>query len=299
MNNIELTKRHYAGQANNIKPVNISQQQTSTDPNRIIYVGKVISIDDNQETMRIKVKIPELDNLTSDEDLPYCYALQSQIVRIFPKVDESVLVIVSDINKNKNDRIWVAPIIITHEDIEKSTFFKSNVSIGIEKFYEKRIPSITPINYNGILPNKEDVAFVGRKNTDVTLGDNKLILRCNYKNDDLTLNTKNPAYIELHCNKETKKTTNIVRADNVLLISHDGFPNFKTIMDDKEIENAIKKCHSLPYGDLLVDVLKLFAQAIVNHYHPYPTNPPIKEDYIISIRDFNFDSILSKNIKIN
>ena len=46
------------------------QENASIVRNRTIFYGEVISIDDETDGGRIKVRIPELDNRTSDEDLP-------------------------------------------------------------------------------------------------------------------------------------------------------------------------------------------------------------------------------------
>lgn len=301
MDSFILNKKIHNDTANLKKsPTDVVKTLTN---DRLIYIGKVIDITDDLESMRIKVRIPEFDNNLNNDKLPYCYPMNSQFIKILPKIGESVLVILSNTNKPHNDRIWLTTIIRTYEDISKDVTTEGNAYIGVEGYYENKLKSFAPFkskpNTNGVLANNEDISIEGRKNSNLILGDNKLTLRCRYKNDDLTLNAKNPSYILLNYNKQTKETTNVIRADKVLLLSHDGFPNFKTIMDDNDLEKAYKKCHSLPYGDVLVSVLKLFATAITSHYHPFPTEPPVREDYINSIKEFNYDSILSKNIKIN
>lgn len=277
----------------------------NTQNTKVIFIGKVISIEDDLESMRIKVRIPEFDNNINDSDLVTCYPIYGQILRIFPKVGEAVTVMLSDSKNPYNDRFWIAPIIRTFTQLKKDPNNEGNAFNAISGYFEKYLKSVKPFlsnpNSKGILNDKNNVSIVGRENSDINLGTNSLLLRINYTetNEPSVLNSKNPAYIFLNNNPTTKQNTIVHRADNILLISHDGNPNFKSIMDEKEIEDAIKKCHSLPYGDVLVNVLKLIVKSIVNHYHPYPSKPPIKEDYINSLIDFNLNSILSKNIKIN
>ncbi len=287
--------------ANSRSPNDVQKSNNS----RVIFVAKVISVEDHLEAMRIRVRIPEFDNNVLDEDLPLCYPLCSQLLRIFPRVGESVVIMLSDTKSPYNDRLWLFPVVRTYQSLKLDSTIEGNGFVGIQGYFEKNLKSVAPFTASpeveGILADKKDLAIVGRSNTDLTLGDNKLLLRCAYVNqdDNLKLNNVNPGYILMNYNKDTKKTTNVIRADNILLVSHDGRPNFKTIMDEKSIEEAIAKCHALPYGDILVNVLKLFAQAIINHIHPFTGKPAIKDEVINAIRDFDFGAILSKNVKIN
>ncbi len=303
MDNLLLNKHIHEDRAMSSR--NMNDYNKTNNNSRVLYIGKVISIDDQMESMRIKVRIPEFDNNILDTNLPICYPVHSQIFRIFPQVGESVVIMLSDIKKPYNDRLWFSPIIRTYQDKEVDNTIEGNGFIGVEGYFEKKLKSVSPFasnsNSEGILPSKKDVAIVGRKNSDITLGDNKLLLRTNYVDpeDNLKLNTKNPGSLLLNYNKETKETTSVLRADNVLLLSHDGFPNFKSIMDEKEIEEAISKCHALPFGDILVTILKLMAKGITQHIHPFPSEPPIKDQTIVAIRDYDYNSILSKRVKIN
>ena len=298
-----INKQIHEDRATNSRSVNDNNKTNSNS--RVLFIGKVISVDDDLEAMRIQVRIPEFDNNILDKDLATCYPLHGQILRIFPQVGESVVIMLSDIKSPYNDRLWLSPVIRTYQNLKLDSTIEGNGFVGIQGYFEKNLKSFSPFTSNpeveGILPDKKDISIIGRNNTDLVLSDNKIMLRCAYTkpDDNLSINTKNPGFILLNYNKTTKKTTNIVRADNVLLISHDGLPNFKSIMDEAEIEDAINKCHALPYGDILVNVLKLFAQTIINHIHPYPSKPPIKDENIRNISNFNYDSILSKNIKIN
>jgi hypothetical protein len=77
--------------------------QTSDPYNRVgnkatnvsnVYWGEVVSIEDNTDGGRIKVKIAELDTQTPNENLPYCYPLMPKFFHVYPKVGEVVRIII-------------------------------------------------------------------------------------------------------------------------------------------------------------------------------------------------------------
>ena len=53
--------------------------------NRFIYWGEVISVNDDYKGGSIKVRIPELDNLISDENLADAYPLLPKFFHVLPK----------------------------------------------------------------------------------------------------------------------------------------------------------------------------------------------------------------------
>ena len=67
INHIVQTSNPYKNEGSNI------------DVTRTIYYGEVISIDDPTDGGRIKVKIPDLDNKTANENLPWCYPYITKI----------------------------------------------------------------------------------------------------------------------------------------------------------------------------------------------------------------------------
>ena len=64
----------------------------------------------------------------------------------------------------------------------------------------------------------------------------------------------------------------------------------------------IKEAHPLVFGDNLIEFIKIFINAFNNHVHAYPgMNPQDKsgENNIDKLLEYNLESILSKNIRIN
>ena len=66
------------------------------------------------------------------------------------------------------------------------------------------------------------------------------------------------------------------------------------------IRNILEKAHELPYGDLLVDFLKMFVKYFINHVHPYPGVPQYSEgEGVRYLSNFDFNSLLSESVRIN
>jgi len=51
---------------------------------RNIYWGEVISIEDETDGGRIKVRIPDLDTKTLNENLPWCYPMLPKFFHLYP-----------------------------------------------------------------------------------------------------------------------------------------------------------------------------------------------------------------------
>lgn len=274
---------------------------------KVIYVGNVISITDDLDSNRIKVRIPELDNNINNIDLPYCYNIFGQSFKNLPKIGEAVIIIVSDPRKPYNDRLWLSPIIRNYEALNKDNNNDQNSFVGISGYYEKYLKGVKPLVLNpnsiGIVPkNNSNIIIEGRNNSDIVFGDNNIRFRFGFSDydDKKKYNNVNQGNIFLNNDKDNKITTTIVQSDNILLLSHKGSPKPKTIIEtNKDINDMFVKAHPLPFGDLLVSVLELFRTCMINHYHPAATFTPIKEDFIKKLMEFDFNSILSKGVRIN
>ena len=70
-------------------------------------------------------------------------------------------------------------------------------------------------------------------------------------------------------------------------------------ISDEEMTKIIETAHQLPYGDKLVDFLKLLLKAFNTHTHNYHNLPPIPDMTYNAVNNFNLNDILSKNVKIN
>jgi len=274
--------------------------------NRTIYYGEVMSIVDDTDGGRIKVRIPELDNRTADSDLPDCSPMHPKFFHVYPQVGEMVRVFVQDTNLPMRSRFWVGPIISQPQKIGFDSKYTalSTTELGLTR--PSKAPSTYP-NADGVYPTKTDVAILGKVNTDIILKENQVHLRAG-KHDDgdvLTLNIKNPAHIGMvyepldGVNNEFYSNT-IIQSDKIALISHDGKPQFKAArMTAEDRARVFAEGHPIARSDVLIEALEVIRVALLTHIHPYPKTPVDKTAIIKKLEELQFELISQKNIVTN
>ena len=158
------------------------------------------------------------------------------------------------------------------------------------------------------------------------------------ENNTIVFNTKNPAYLQLRFNTNIEKsgqssipefslqnnpTTNNLSganssgkkgsvinlvADKINLIGHTDtdrrytITNNENYISEEEITNIIETAHPVAFGDTLLDYLKKLELAFMNHVHRFPGIKPSAvrgENYIKEYLEYNVQTILSKNVRIN
>ena len=275
---------------------------------QIFYTGKVISVDDDSDGGRIKVWIPEIDNNSDVNNLPYCFPLFPKIIHIMPKVGESVQIFNPNMRNNIGYRYWIGPIIsqpqnMYYEDYTTaSTLLSSGIFIADPSYKNNS-------DANGIFPSINDVALIGRKNEDLILKENEIDIRVGRSaiNSDnrLIFNSESIGYIQLKYNETTedKSFINIV-ADKINLLSHKSNRTFnvsdkKELISDSEMKEILSEAHQLPYGDILVEMLEIIRMAITEHVHPYPNMTAVPGSIIERLNNLQFNDILSESIRIN
>ena len=86
--------------------------------NRFIYWGEVISVNDEYKGGSIKVRIPELDNLISDENLADAYPLLPKFFHVLPKKGEIVRIFLENTKYPQRGRLWIGSVISQLQNIE-------------------------------------------------------------------------------------------------------------------------------------------------------------------------------------
>jgi len=102
-------------------------------------------------------------------------------------------------------------------------------------------------------------------------------------------------------------------ANKINLITHGGSPSFNTtnqvdLISEEEMLRILLTAHQVPYGDVLLDYLKLLKNALLSHVHN--GNGKTATDLIAGgeIQDVDEfkknaarleDTMLSKNVRIN
>lgn len=307
-------------------------ERRSSD-NVIVHICKVEDYKDPYESNRIKVRFPGVDAEKETSDLPWCFPLLPKLVHIAPKANEGVLVIMEKTDAPNDNRYYIGPVISQQYFNDFDPFVSTSVSgLTDAKLKMVQAPSKNPEN-NGILPEVDDVAIIGRGNTDVILKPNEVLIRCGIKNNPtngkiesrLEANLVDPAYIQMFYKKDGftddskskmsdrsySSVINVV-ADRINLLSRtskDSFNLYPKMLYDRdtgdcstkenEITDVVNGAHPLVYGDELIDFLKKFVEMFRTHTHPFSMKPQVPSNAVQTFVSTDLDSMLSKSIKIN
>jgi len=317
-----------------------NREKSSLDSRKkisFIRLGTVINITDSTGLGRVKIRIkgPKTnggdDGRTNDE-LPWAFPLLPKHLNVTPKPNELVFVFSFTNEQDSIDRLYLGPIISQDQNLN----FDSAITTATAGFSFGSLAPNQAINnipqLKGIFPNENDISIQGRYNTDITQKDNEVIIRAgkfetsapnNSNPYSFTYNTRTQAYIQIKNNvnlpntppfeNETGTVTNIV-ANKINLITHkDGSPRFNVtnpdnLISDEELNRILDEAHQLPFGDILLEYLRLLKEALFAHVHNGSGNPPTdltisgnKQSLAIfkSKADELERSMLSKNIRIN
>lgn len=281
--------------------------ERKTPSQRNIFYGEVTSIDDPTEGGRIRVRISTLDSgIVNNNELPYCYPLLPKFFHAYPKVGEIVRIFIQDMKYPERSRFWLGSVISQPQKIEFDSIYTALSTTNVGLIQPEKAPSTFP-DAEGVYPTKEDIAIVGRVNTDIVLRENQLELRAGKHEDGkvLKLNIKNPATVNL--NFEGKPNTDnelysntVIQSDKIALISHDGIPKFKAAkLESEDRIRIFNEAHPIARGDVLIEALNIFRRAIINHIHGYSGVEADKNSIIKDLESLNFEEMLQKNIVIN
>lgn len=290
----------------------------------IIRIGEVVSIYDEYDGLRIKVRLDQ-DKSVSDDDLPFAFPLLPKTLQTVPKEGEAVLILLSKLSNKESIRYYIGPLLSQPQYYYEEKHGRGNGSTT-SLLQGKTTKPLMGISKNamseGAFPQKNDVALVGRKGEDIILKDDEVDIRCGIRTEPNThedeslkgnvyFNTESPSYIQLKykrglCKGKHQVANSVVNvvADKINLISHKDVNGFnltdqKELIPSAELDEIMSKLHRLPYGDLLVEALAKIINAIVMHVHPYPGLAAVKCENILSLNTIDLDAILSENVRIS
>jgi len=297
-----------------------------------VYIAKVISVDDDYNSGKIRVFIDGIDEMATPNDkLPIAYPLMSRIVHVMPKVGEAVLVLMGSTVEGKKsqltgNRFWIGPLLSNYQNImndNQDVFGMLNVKEGIANTKNLTADPLQVKSRNrkntetNIFPvdsstsqtqdgNLDDVTIIGRNNTDIIQSDNKITARAGkHKKDKPTeQNTKNPTYSILEFIDENT-SYGLTAGDEIYLVSHKGRYKFKKILTKDDIQELRNNAQSMLYGELTVQYLKTLTEVFLNHIHQHSgKEPTYSQNSKYRIEDLrkelqNIENLLAKNIKIN
>lgn len=255
----------------------------------VVRFCKVVGVDDDTDADRIKVRLTPEDNDKTLDDVDYAFPLLPKAFHVKPKVGEAVFVLLAVTNNGNSQRYYIGPVISQDHRLYMDPFFQGADSFmrGAYKKFDVA-PRMDP-SHDGILPNDDDIVIRGRKNTDIQITDDDIRIKagvkvCNEADKyQMSFNTKNPAYakIKYHPNpiaSDVNSTATIV-ADKINLLGTSSPNSYKVtdrkdLISDTELVKVIESAYKLPYGEKLVEFLKTFVNAFLNHTHPFPMLPP-------------------------
>jgi hypothetical protein len=290
----------------------------------VFYYGKVVSNEDNLGANRIKARITGIDDSVTRDNIPFAFPMVQKFLHVIPKVGESVLVFIPDVKNPNIDRMYMGPIISQPQLLFKdSELFSSKSALDSGVKEPQPAPFTIPEN-RGVYPDLKDIALQGRDNTDIRLKEKEVLIRAGQFESDTPkgeipkFNKVNPSYIQIKHDATLKRGTqnteteiggaiNVVSNKINLLTHKNGSPRFalndqNNMISDEELQRIVKDAHPLVYGDNLIEFLKVLINAFVNHVHTYPGMKPQDlsgSNDIDNLLEFNLESFLSKNIKIN
>ncbi len=311
---------------------------TSGDLFKSIQIGTVVSVDDPQSLGRIKVRIngPATmggDDGISDNNLSWCYPMVPKFFSSLPKVTEGVFILTFGKNKSHSDRLYFGPIISQLNNLNIDSINSTGLSSFTFLLNKPNVDFNTIPALRGVFPKTEDVAIQGRYNTDIILRKNEILFRAGKfveskpnenNNYSFQFNNETQGFILIRNNVPLEKpkqnttqsigsVTNIVGNKINLLTHKDGTPRFNIMNQDDQISNdeilnILENAHPLPFGDLLVQYLKLLKIAFLNHVHNGNGKAPtdlvtdgnqLPVDQFKKIAEDLENRMLSKNIRIN
>lgn len=285
----------------------------------------------DEHAIRCRVLGSQYDNNLTTDELPNCFPLLPKHLNIVPKEREVVLVITFGEDEKHSDRFYIGPII---SSLDKLNFDStdgtamSNLAVGLTSpaVNLDRLPEA-----DGIYDNPQNLIIEGRNNTDIIQRDNEVLIRSGKftLNNPLSFNKRNPAYIQLKFNqdiidadgqKKNVSVNNIVANKINLLTYSGGQPEFDDLTNvdkdtripnyitDEQLNTIMETAHPLVFGDTLVQYLRLFKRALINHVHNGNGNKATDrtdgggtlplEDFLKNAERLEKE-MLSKNIRIN
>ena len=287
----------------------------------IIKLAQVINNTDPTDMGRIQVRICPEDITKEKESVEYAAPLLPKMFHVVPEVGELVKIIATTEESN-SPRYYIGPEIsnLSKIDFQPAEDALKMVNQGASMNNEpgENIDAKT----NGALPQKKDVCINGRYGPRVLLRNKSARLEAgtvllgsdSESKKNISFNGENPSYIKLDYSTISGKpcSTAVIVADKINLITHGqkDSSNYGTdapkltdpenLIDEENLNKIIEKAHPLPYGDELVEVLKLFRRYILKHIHPQGNQPPcLGTDGSFDLVNVDFNKILSPGIKID
>jgi hypothetical protein len=288
----------------------------------------VTSITDADDAGRIQVRVQGSDhdnNVDINNKTISAFPMLPKHINIVPKVGEGVLLFSFNSGSKTIDTMYMGPIASQPQNLDFADFELeawNAFSFGAKKF------SAAPTQrrkIRGGYADKADIAIQGRKNSDLILKDNEVLIRAGkfvFPEDDANnsrsndefddklgykFNSRTQGYIQIKYNAQINvpkdeneagefgTVTNIVSNKINLLTHKEGSPRFNltnqdNLISNEEMQKILEDAHPLVFGDKLIEFLEIVKVAVGNHNHKYPGLTPHSEgqsEAAIAIQNMN------------
>lgn len=279
--------------------------KNNNNNSKTIYWGEVICVGDKYGGGSLKVRIADLDSHISDENLSDAYPLLPKFFHIYPQKGEIVRVVITDTRYPQKGRLWIGNVISQLQNIKYDGIYSALSTTDLGVLQPEKSLDMYP-DADGVFPQMNDIALIGRDNVDIILKEKKVELRVgkHYADNIFKYNKENIGLFRLSFNRIDSKGNNISEAflfsDKIALISHKGNPNIKEYdINEGNIEKIYDNLHPSTRGDILVEQLEIIRKTLIEHVHPYNALPADRSNSIIELQKLDFNKILQKNIMIN
>lgn len=280
----------------------------------VLRISQVVDVNDEYDGQRIRARVLPEDQGLATNEIPYAFPLLPKMLHVVPKVGEAVLVLTTLLDDGNSQRYYIGPIVHQPQFMNHDNFaFGATTLLSGAIGQPSAAPSTNP-DALGAYPELEDTAIQGRGDSDIILGEKDLKIRCGVHltdesdKTDVKFNRTTPSYIKMKYHvdplSDGKNSTTTIVSEHINLLStaskeYFDLSNKDELVTDDVMEEILKKAHVLPYGDILVDFLKLFIKAFQSHTHPYSGMPPCQDLNYKAVDQFDMNTMLSENIRIN
>ena len=137
-----------------------------------IKLCEVVSVDDNFESGRIKVRLYPEDSRKGIEDMPYCYPLMPKMFNVLPKVGEAVIVFLTASGDGYSNRYYIGPIVSQLPNIEYDGYYSGALSNYNDSIVKPKVTHTLIPEAKGAFGDNGDITIYGRKGSDIILKEN-------------------------------------------------------------------------------------------------------------------------------
>ena len=144
------------------------------------YIGQVISLSDEDHGDRIKAIIPsDAYNYKPKKDIPYAFPLMPKMLHIKPKIGEAVIILIPNEDSTNEQRFYIGPIISQPQKMEYDSYSSWSATKMLQGGLLPPDNSIDNIPESAkVFPKDDEIALMGRKDSEIILGDTDIRLRC-------------------------------------------------------------------------------------------------------------------------